>query len=145
MVLGDNEAIEKDNLVVPNVAVYKKGIPWSEDRSRVDWNDAFFSIFFPCLDGHAALINKYLSDECCEYHTTATYDNIKFHRDKYEGHGVLVKVFYTLMIIAVLESETGVDNLWKKGPSDGLRDYADFGQYIPKNYFKCFQAAAPFM
>jgi hypothetical protein len=49
------------------------------------------------------------------------------------------------MILAVLEPETGVENLWKKGPSDGLRDYADFGQYIPKNYFKCFQAAAPFM
>jgi hypothetical protein len=34
--------------------------------------------------------------------------------------------------------------LWRKGKSAGRHDYPDFGQYIPKNYFKAFQAAAPY-
>ena len=39
---------------------------------------------------------------------------------------------------------TGVENLWKSGPSTGRHNYPDFGQYMPKNYFKAFCSAAPF-
>lgn len=40
------------------------------------------------------------------------------------------------MITATLEVEHGIENLWKKGPGNGLRDNPDFGQFIPVHYFK---------
>ncbi len=34
--------------------------------------------------------------------------------------------------------------MWKSGPSTGCHNYPDFGQIIPKNYFKAFCSAAPY-
>ncbi len=44
------------------------------------------------------------------------------------------------MITATLEVEHGIENLWKKGPGNGLRDNPNFGQFIPVHYFKAFVA-----
>lgn len=49
------------------------------------------------------------------------------------------------MITASLEPVRGVDNLWKQGRADGFKPYPNYGQYIPKNYFKAFQHAFPFL
>jgi hypothetical protein len=48
------------------------------------------------------------------------------------------------MIAAVSEVEQGVENLWKRGRSNGRRDYPNFGRYMAKNTFKAFQSAAPY-
>jgi hypothetical protein len=49
-----------------------------------------------------------------------------------------------LLITSATEIICGVENLWKFGPSAGQHTYPDFGQYMPKNYFKAFCSAAPF-
>lgn len=49
------------------------------------------------------------------------------------------------MIAATLKVDNGVENLWKRGQSEGLEPHANFGQYIPLNYFKCFKAGLPFL
>jgi hypothetical protein len=53
-----------------------------------------------------------------------------------------LKVCVTLVIAASLEVEHGVENLWST-TSIGLRQPADFGQYIPQNYFKAFICGFP--
>ncbi|KAG7355119.1 hypothetical protein IV203_004475 [Nitzschia inconspicua] len=50
-----------------------------------------------------------------------------------------------MMVAAATESEVGVENLWKRGPTGGRRDYPDFGQYLPRNWFVAFQSAAGYM
>ena len=47
------------------------------------------------------------------------------------------------MIAVVSEVEQGVENLWKRGRSNGRRDYPNFGRHMSKNMFKAFQSAAP--
>ena len=47
------------------------------------------------------------------------------------------------MIASMLEVESGVLNLWKRGKSNERRDCPNFGQRASINYFKCFMAAAP--
>ena len=49
------------------------------------------------------------------------------------------------MITGALEVQKGVDNLWKQGEPYGLKNYPNYGQYIPKKYFKAFREAFPFM
>ncbi len=49
------------------------------------------------------------------------------------------------MIAATLEVEHGIENLWKQGPGNGLRDNPDFGQYLPVNYFKAFVAGFSYL
>jgi hypothetical protein len=44
-----------------------------------------------------------------------------------------------------LEIENGVDNHLKRRPSNGLRDYPDFGRYILDNQFKAFKASMHFL
>ncbi|KAG7363186.1 hypothetical protein IV203_026546 [Nitzschia inconspicua] len=39
----------------------------------------------------------------------------------------------------------GVENLWRRGPTGGNRDYLDFGQYVSRSWFLAFQAAAGYM
>ncbi len=50
---------------------------------------------------------------------------------------VQLKVCVILVIVASLEVEHGVENLWST-MSIGLQQPANFGQYIPQNYFKAF-------
>jgi hypothetical protein len=45
----------------------------------------------------------------------------------------------------VTEADTGVENLWAHGPSGGRHQYANFGQYLPKNQFKAFLSTAALM
>ena len=47
------------------------------------------------------------------------------------------------MIAACLEVERGVENLWKRGESDGFKDFSNYGQFIPINYFRAFIAGFP--
>ena len=49
------------------------------------------------------------------------------------------------MIASTNEVERGIDNLWRTGESDGLKQYPNYGQYIPKNWFKAFQHAFPYV
>jgi len=49
-----------------------------------------------------------------------------------------------LLIAFAPEIVSGVEKLWKSGPSAGRHTYPDFGQYMPTNYFKAFCCAAPF-
>jgi hypothetical protein len=51
----------------------------------------------------------------------------------------------TLMIAATMEVERGVENLWKRGPSLGMRDYPNYGRFIPINYFKAFLCGFPYL
>ena len=56
-----------------------------------------------------------------------------------------VKLCITLLIAASNEPLTGVKNLWKLGPSAGLRGHADWGKFIPINYFRAFQSGFHFL
>jgi len=47
-----------------------------------------------------------------------------------------MKIAYTIVIAAVSEVEQGVENLWKRGRSNGRRGYPNFGRYMSKNTFK---------
>ena len=73
---------------------------------------------------------------------TIINNNIKFeHND--DDPDVLLKICVTLMIAGANEVHNGVASLWKQGPSYGFRDYPNFAQYVPKNYFKAFVHAFP--
>eukprot|EP00957_Ditylum_brightwellii_P204658 15340307-Ditylum_brightwellii.AAC.1 len=48
------------------------------------------------------------------------------------------------MIVAAEELEYGVDNMLKKGITQGRRDYPGFGQYVPKNTFNAFCSGVPY-
>ena len=78
-------------------------------------------------------------------HVTVKNDKIKFHDENAEDPDWIVKQCYLLMLAAATENEVGVDNLWKKGPTGGRRNYPDFGQYMPRNWFIAFQSAAGLM
>ena len=42
------------------------------------------------------------------------------------------------MITATLEVERGIENLWRYGPGPGFKDYPNYGEYLPVNYFRAF-------
>ena len=41
-----------------------------------------------------------------------------------------------LVISASLKVENGISNSWRRGEGPGFKDYPDYGQYIPMNYFE---------
>ena len=45
-----------------------------------------------------------------------------------------LKICITLIIVASLEVQNGVDNLWSQSPSPELKDYPDYGQYIAHKF-----------
>lgn len=49
------------------------------------------------------------------------------------------------MIAATLEVERGCENLFKRGRSDGFKDYPDYGQYLPEGYMHAFICGLPFL
>lgn len=131
-------SIDKGEDIFPHPI--KKDIPWDPDPSKVNYNSILFEHFLPSVVGKAKMIDEYLSDPRCGFHQTAVEHKIKFHCEGDKDPDKLVKLCITLLIAASKnEHITGVDNLWKSGPSAGLRDHADWGQYIPKNYSKAFQ------
>ena len=50
-----------------------------------------------------------------------------------------------MLIAGALEVDNGIDNLWKRGDSKGWKTHANFGQFIPKGYFKAFMTAFPYL
>jgi hypothetical protein len=49
------------------------------------------------------------------------------------------------MITANGESVKGISNLWKRGPSNGFREYPNYGKFIPQEYMKMFVAGFPYL
>ncbi len=98
--------------------------------------------YFP--SGHAKIIDKYLSSDLATYHDTVVRDKIKFHDEDAEDPDWRVHQCYLLLIAAATEIVSGIENLWRSGPSTGRHNYPDFGQYIPVNNFKCFCSATPY-
>jgi len=85
-------------------------------------NDIFFDYFFPCVTGHAKLIDEYHSSRNSPYYSTVQNDNIKFFYNDEEDRDYMMKLGYTIMIDEVSEVESGVETLWKKGGgSNGRR------------------------
>ena len=104
----------------------------------------FFDNVFPCIKGHAKLTDDYHSSHISPYCSTVKHDQIEFCNEYTVDPDYPVKIAYTIMIAAVSEVGQGVENLWKRGRSNGRRDYLNFGRYMSKNMFKAFQSAAPY-
>ncbi len=100
--------------------------------------------FHSFISGHAKIIDKYLSDCRATYHDTVLRDKIVFFDESSQDPDWKVRQCYILLIASATEIVSGVENLWKSGPSAGRHTYPDFGQYMPVNYFKAFCSAAPF-
>ena len=49
------------------------------------------------------------------------------------------------MVMAVLEVHKGVAGLWQRGNSSGMKEFPNYGQYIPKDYFKAFLHGFPYL
>ena len=123
----------------------KVNIPWHPDKSVLDYNKIFFGHFFPSLKGKAKLMDEYLRDDRCSMLRVIKKDGVKFHRPNNPDPDFLVKVCVMLVISAALEVHNGIENLWKRGLSYGLKDYPNFSQYIPCSYFQAFVCAFPFV
>jgi len=105
----------------------------------------FFSHMFPTVEGMGARLDRYLSDHRAPQHATATQRNIKFHHPTHPDPDWLVKLCFQLLIAGATENETGVENLWRSGPSAGRNEYPNFGQYCEVHVFKAWKSAIPFM
>jgi hypothetical protein len=114
------------------------------DFSEVeDFNDIFFDHFFPSVAGHGEIIDEFHSNVMSTYHST--YQEVgAFYDEDADDPDWIVKLCYTLLVAAATESVVGLENLFKSGKSGGRHDYPNFGQYITRNKFKCFMAAAPY-
>ena len=140
-IVKDGDAIEWET--VPNAAV-----EWANDIKLPDdikdLPDLFFSHFLPSIDGHALLIDKFHSDRRSPYYSTVRDERIQFHDPEAADTDWFVKNCYLILIAASTEVEVGVENLWRRGKSNGRRNYPNFGQYVGQNTFKAFQSAAPY-
>ena len=123
----------------------KAGMTDEEARGDGTYYRNFFDHFFPSLKGHAARIDKFHSSPDSHMYSTVKAKKIKFHDPDAENPDWKVEMCYAIMIAGATEVQNGVDNLWKKGKSLGLRDFPDFGQYVEKDMFKAFERAAPFV
>ena len=90
-------------------------------------------------------MDRFHADSRSECHQTVLNDGIKFHDPEAPDPDWKVKLGYLLMLASTSEADVGVENLWKRGKSGGRHEYADFGKYMPKNYYKAFQNAAASM
>jgi hypothetical protein len=70
---------------------------------------------------------------------------IKIHHPASNDPDAWVKICMTLMITSVLEVHNGIARLWQQGNSSGLKEYPNYGQYIPKDYFKAFIYGFPYL
>ena len=71
--------------------------------------------------------------------------NIKFHNPDSDNLDALVKICMMLMITLVLEVHKGIAGLWQRGNSSGMKEYTNYWQYIPKDYFKAFIYGFPYL
>ena len=69
------------------------------------------------------MIDEYHSSKNSPYYLTVTNDKIKVHYEDADDPDWKVKRAYTIMIAAVSEVEVGVENLWRRGKSNGRREY----------------------
>ena len=99
---------------------------------------------FPCITGHVKLIDTYHSSRNSPYHSTVRNDKINLHNPDTEDHDWMMKLGHTIIISAVSEVKTGVENLWKRGWSSGCTEFPNFGEHKAKNYFKAFQSTAAY-
>ena len=145
-ILQDDEQILEDTIIHPpkHQSPLITSIPWDVRKEAVSFNDIFFDYFFPSLAGKARLMDEFFKDPRSGMAATIANDNIKFER-RGDDPDFLLKICVTLMIAGANEVHNGVALLWKQGPSYGFRDYPNFAQFLPKNYFKAFVHAFPFM
>jgi hypothetical protein len=117
-ILKDTEHITDDPMDIPDSVEFKKEIDWGPDPDNMDYNKTFFDHFFPSIQGHAKLIDKFHADPRSPYFHTVRDENIQFYDHEAEDPDWMVRVCYTLMIAAASEVEVGVENLWRKGRSN---------------------------
>jgi hypothetical protein len=87
-------------------------------KSLILSNCNYYFFFF--LSGHAKTVDIFLSDSIASYYETAVRDRIVFHDES-------IKILM-LPIALATEIVSGVENLWKVGPSVGCLAYPDFGR-----------------
>ena len=141
-ILGDEEHIGEDEELMkcPEHLEFKKDI----DFVNTPMEDVFFEHFVPSVAGHAALFDEFFKDERAPHCATIASEKIVFNQPEDDDPDWIIKQCCSLMIAAVTEAETGVDNLWKDGQGKGRHAHPNFGRHMPKNHFKAFLAAAPF-
>ena len=151
-ILADTEYVDDDDDPMKNYGEdvqLKKVFAFDNDIDDEDSNSTlaatFFKDFFPTVTGHAKRMDKFLSNPLAPMHDTVVNDKIVFHDEGDDDPDWIVKQCYLLMIAALTEADIGVENLWKRGKSGCRHEYANFGLYVPVNYFKSFQSAAAFM
>jgi hypothetical protein len=143
-ILKDDEYLKAadDPCKYPHGVEFLKDIRFMEDGMSA----TFFEDFFPALEGHALLMDEFYTDIRAPYFETYKKEAMTFNRPDDDDPDWIIKNCYLLLLAAVGEVKTGVDNLWKRGSCPGgRRDYADFGRYVPEKMFKCWQSAAPLM
>ena len=115
------------------------------DFENNDLADILFDHFFVDITGHAKLIDEFHADPKSTWYHTVKKEKILFNDELADDPDWIVKQCYLLMLAACAEVGYGVEAFWKNGKSTGRKSAANFGQYMPKNYFDCFRAAAPYV
>ena len=147
-IFGDMEYITEEDgspMQYPEELSLKKEIDFRMGAEDNNLSEVFFEHFFPSVEGHAKLMDKFNQNFKSDYHQTYLKEKMTFYDAEAEDPDWIIKQCYLLLLAGVCEADVGVDNLWKKGKSGGRRMYADFGRYLPKNMFKVFLSCAAFM
>jgi len=80
-ILKEGDKIVDDVMQHPDAASpFAIDIPWTASTFGNNYFGIFFEHFFLSLEGKAAVLDKYLSDERCSAYTYVQHDNIKFHQ-----------------------------------------------------------------
>jgi hypothetical protein len=85
-IMGDTEYIgERDELLkVPERAEFKRDIAYDpSNEEECDYNKVFFEEFFPSIEGHAKIMDDFLSNPISPYFATVKADKIKFHDESH--------------------------------------------------------------
>jgi len=148
-ILPDSEQITEDPMPPPDEPKFTEmmdDVPWSADAKEMDYNDTFFKVFFPSIEGHGEILNKWAHHaDNAKWKTTVENSNINFHTPDHPlGPDWKIRLCYTLMIAACSSVETGIEDLFKRGESDTWIPYPDFGQWIDRTEFQVFMAGAAY-
>ncbi len=145
-ILDDDEQIVEDAMDHPpkNCSPLKVNLQWNVHKEKIPFNDHFFQGFFPSLQGKTKLMDEFFSDPHCGMEATIINNKIKFEQ-RGNDPDVLLKICITLIIASANEVQGGIDSLWKQDAGYGFRDFPNYAKYIPRNYFKAFVHAFPFM
>jgi hypothetical protein len=130
---------------------FTNDIPWDKDPNQVDYDTILFEKLFPSVIGKAQVLDECLSrvstnpEQPNVWKARVEKDNIKFHHPDANDPDALLKICLTLMVTAVLEVHKGIAGLWQRGNLLGMKEYPNYGQYIPKDYFKAFLHGFPYL